>query len=93
VTLAVGEEAFPLVVREKVSCEHTMFFRLAVKWEWQEGKDRRTPLPDDLLPVVVLYVQWVYCDRILSYGEPNPCDNDNWELDWLINAFVFGENI
>jgi len=46
-TLAVGEEASSLVVHERLLCEHSAFFRLAVKEEWREGQERRIPLPDD----------------------------------------------
>lgn len=65
-TLLVGEEEDQYVVHEDLLCSRSPFFAAAVKKAWNEGQERRVPLPDDNNDVIKLYAQWLYGGRIFS---------------------------
>ena len=79
------------VVHEELLCKNAPFFQVAAKKEWQEGKDRTIPLPEDSADVVSLYLNWIYASRILSrVAQP---DQVGGESRLLVDTFVFGEKI
>lgn len=90
-SLAVGPETHTYIVHEQMLCEHALFFQSAVKKEWNEGKERTIPLPEDDPEVVSLYLNWIYNKRILSQSPTNEKGYD--EICLLVKAYVFGEKI
>ncbi len=93
ITLAAGPGPQSYVVHEELLCEHSPFFKAAVKKEWKEAQERIIPLPDDGPEVVCLYVHWVYACRILSRHANLANESGSGEMDLLVDAFVFVEKI
>jgi hypothetical protein len=92
VSLDVGPHPEIYAVHEDLLCEHSPFFQAAVKEEWREPHDR-IPLPHDDPDVVCLYLHWTYAGRILSRKSDSTNEESDNEINFLVDAFIFGEKV
>lgn len=92
-TLAVGDDLEEQNVHEELLCEHSDFFTAALKKEWQEGQERRVPLPTDRPEIVDLYVQWLYRAKLFTRPFIEDAGGDCVESTLLVKLFVFGEKV
>lgn len=89
----VGEKQKELIVHETLLSERSDFFSAALKKEWEEGQQRRIPLPDDNPQVVSLYLHWLYYNKLFCRPPDEQSVEDGNEQSLLISLFVFGEKI
>jgi hypothetical protein len=81
------------VVHEDVLSKGSHFFASACQKEWKRCREHCTPLPDDDISTVDLYIQWIYTGRIFSCPSDEGGSEGEEELSLLVGGFVFGEKV
>jgi hypothetical protein len=90
IKVLVGEEpCTTFMVHEKVICASSAFFKVAMRHQWKESKERTVHLEEDKPEIFLMYINWLYNGTIpIDFDEP-----DNNQYLRLAQAYVLGDKL
>ncbi|GAB7333774.1 hypothetical protein MBLNU13_g05298t1 [Cladosporium sp. NU13] len=92
IILVVGQAQEQMLVHASYLTARSEFFRAAFSKSWKEGQTRVTKLPEDDTETVGQYLDYVYGDRLPTYGQRTPDQTDAMYLA-LARLYVFGVRV